>query len=646
MSSSVVELIWHFAGYLRLPPDDSFTLKILYDGGGHSASDLDDASHRGDHARGDLPVAPIISGQNLYIVPSPNPYIFHLTRPHVYHASAHPALHLHHFNEFTPETPVAGPSINVEFQWNILVNYQQGGDQDLLNLHQVNSLVSDNQMNAPADVFAVNQAWAGAEIAYMTEKAAIVAPGYDQPANPDTTGLQTFLNDRDGAPAHTLAADAPLAVGYGQYVDGSPYSGTGDVHQLTSDVLTNVTNGLTAGLSGMPDPHLGNGMGECVQNTSVGQNILANQALIANFGGGTAELAVLGNYNQTNAIFQTNVFQELNHYSGQGGTVTSDPNIVSNIADFQNVVPTLSGGGGGSAAVNLTPWNVTVLNGSLVDVHSITQTNVLNNDNVAYGQVSTGISQYILGGNELVNAAQFQNFGSNYNLIIVEGNYHQANLLYQTNVVLDANDVTFSGLAGGAQSVSADGNTIVNDGTILNAQNLSFQPFNQYVTSLIHSLADGKSSLDLADTANAFGFAGGINALVVTGDYYDVNYVSQMNVLANSNVVQMHGAGPANAVQNLITGHNEVVNAATLVDMGSAMSPYLQGNFYSDMILFQTNIIGGQANLAASHDPSQLAPEIAAFVTNDPPQVLPAGPAAPQTDVHHNSSDVLASVMH
>ncbi len=108
----------------------------------------------------------------------------------------------------------------------------------------------------------------------------------------------------------------------------------------------------------------------------------------------------------------------------------------------------------------------------------------------------------------------------------------------------------------------------------------------------------------------------------------------------------MHGAGPSNAVQNLITGHNEVVNAATLVDMGSAMSPYLQGNFYSDMILFQTNIIGGQANLAANHDPSQLAPEVAAFVTNDAPQVLPAGPAAPQTDVHHNSSDVLASVMH
>jgi hypothetical protein len=33
-SSSVVsELISHFAGYLRLPPGDNYTVKILYDGG-------------------------------------------------------------------------------------------------------------------------------------------------------------------------------------------------------------------------------------------------------------------------------------------------------------------------------------------------------------------------------------------------------------------------------------------------------------------------------------------------------------------------------------------------------------------------------------------------------------------------------------
>src|ERR1700748_183087 len=41
MASSTVlnELVWHFAGYMRLPPGDAYVVKVMYEGGGDAAVD-------------------------------------------------------------------------------------------------------------------------------------------------------------------------------------------------------------------------------------------------------------------------------------------------------------------------------------------------------------------------------------------------------------------------------------------------------------------------------------------------------------------------------------------------------------------------------------------------------------------------------
>jgi hypothetical protein len=87
--------------------------------------------------------------------------------------------------------------------------------------------------------------------------------------------------------------------------------------------------------------------------------------------------------------------------------------------------------------------------------------------------------------------------------------------------------------------------------------------------------------------------------------------------MSNSNVVAV-GADPAAAgggQQSVSTGQDVLVNAASIVDGGSATSPYLQGQYYSDMILLQTNIIGNNPNVT-SQDPSKLAPEVVAFTAD------------------------------
>ena len=90
-----------------------------------------------------------------------------------------------------------------------------------------------------------------------------------------------------------------------------------------------------------------------------------------------------GNYYQTEAIVQTNVFAGQDHFYGGPGVTSIAANTVQNIADVENNVPTLTSGGSGTTPSGLN-WSVDVVNGNFLDVHSLVQTNYLQNNNVVY----------------------------------------------------------------------------------------------------------------------------------------------------------------------------------------------------------------------------------------------------------------------
>jgi hypothetical protein len=360
-------------------------------------------------------------------------------------------------------------------------------------------------------------------------------------------------------------------------------------------------------------------------------------------------LAVHGNYYNTDAIVQTNVVGVQDHFSGGPGNISIGANTVQNIADMQNDVPTLTPGGGGSGTTTSgLHWSVDVCNGDLYNIHSLVQTNYLENNNVIYQTSAVGESQIIAGGNTQANFAEFQNLTANYQLIIVEGNYHQDNLIYQTNVMLDNSQINFNGQGLSSESATGGGNTVINDASIIDTANHNYQQFSPDASAVVQGLESQSGTLDAASVLNAFpSLFGDINVLVVTGSYYDVNYISQTNVMSNYNVVQLNGnsAAPAGATQTVNTGNDVTVNSATIVDGGSALSPYLQGNYYNDMILIQTNIIGNDPKVA-THDPSQLAPELVAFTggveaSSPTPDVTIA--AAANSQQHH---DGVGAVLH
>jgi hypothetical protein len=639
----VSELIWHFAGYLQLTPEVNGAPGVLYEGAGTYAIGLDETPGHGHGRAHERPEHLGSTRSGFAELVAPSPYHWYL-RPHGKFSHL-PVIHVHPPKIALPKLPM--PSLpspgGGDSHLSVPVTYQGGGDQNLIYVPQVNSLINNNNVNGPSGVVAQNDDHAAKVLSWMLHEAADAS--FDsalQPDGVDTTSLQNWVNARDSQAPEVYGHDAPGAQ-EGTTVNGVFEGNAGaDVHQPANDVINNAVAALNQGFAGPPPAPIGDGAVESMHTVSVGSNILLNDAVLANLDGLSNSLAVLGNFYQTSAIVQTNVFNEQDqvHVNGSAGaSIAIAPNTIQNIADFDNAAPTLTSTSGTTASgLN---WTVDVLNGSLLDVHSLVQTNYLSNNDVVYQTTSTGISQIITGGNDLVNSS-FATLAANYDLIIVEGSYHQDDLIYQTNVVLDSNFITLNG-GSATQSVIGGQNTVVNDGNITDVGSQTFQPMTKWSEGMVQELTGNQPSVEASLIAGVFpGLSGTAHVLIVTGDYYDINYISQTNVLSDANVVSVAGGGK----QTIVTGHDQVLNSASIIDGGSVNTPYLQGNYYNDMILIQSNIMSDGERITGSN-PNQLASELVAFTS--PTETSPQGPSTSSTSAelhHHYHHDIISGILH
>jgi hypothetical protein len=645
VSGGVNELIWHFAGYLRLTPEENGVPGIVYNGAGTYRVAGDDGMGHPNGRAHERPEHVANSRLGIIDLVGSPAYHWHLRPigkfPHL------PAIHVHLPKIALPKLsiPHLPPGGGGDTHLPVPVTYHGGGDQNLIYVSQVNWLINNNNVNAPSSIVTLNDDHAAKALGWMLHEATDASlDSALQPDGVDTTSLQNWVDARDCHASQTYGPDVHN-VQCGTTVNGVFEGNAGaDVHQPTNDVLNNAVAALNQGFAGPPPAPTGDGAVESVHTVSVGSNILVNDAVLANLDGLSASLVVGGDFYQTSAIIQTNVFNEQDHISvgsggGSGTNISIGSNTIQNIADFEKDPPTLS------SASGTTPsglgWTVDVLNGSLLDVHSLVQTNYISNNDVVYQTTSTGISQVITGGNDLINST-LQTFLSNYDLIIVEGNYHQDDFIYQTNVVLNSNFITFDGGAG-THTVSGGQNTVVNDASITDIGANDFQPMTQWSQGMVQELANNQSSIEASLIAGVFpGLSGTAHVLIVTGDYYDINYISQTNVLSDANVVSLAGGG----TQTVVTGHDQVVNAAAIIDGVSLNTPYLQGNHYNDMILIQTNIISDGEKITGNN-PNQLAPELVAFTS--PTDASPHGPCAGAASGelhHHYHNDVISGILH
>jgi hypothetical protein len=640
------EMIWHFAGYLRLPAPDITTPPTLYEGlAGKAVPEEDDAASHATARR--LPDALDMSSD-----PVPLPDLTLSDDGHGGHmmpVRLHgiPHAHLQSFkakvpHDLRPPGPGGGGGGSHGAGHHGDVAYRDGGDQEKIDVHQTNVMHNDDVVGDPATPVPD-----GSDVlASMLSAADNLVPDAVRAPAGDSATITDLVSVRDAHLADLQAADDPQPVLSEQHRDGVPMADA-DLHQPTTAALDHALAAVETLFDGSPAA-TGNGAEGLVQAVSLGGNMAVNDTVVSDYAGMTGTLVVLGDYFRTTSIVQTNVLQHNDWFGvagdGANGALACTPDAVHNIAEV------VAQGGNGAAAWHAGGtfhWSIDTLDGSFYDIKSFVLTNVISDNDTISQVASTGHSEIVLGSNGAVNLSDFSNLSAQYDVIFVQGNYHHSTLLYQTNVVLDCNFATLDnagtgegGEAAGSWSILAAGDVLINDARIVDLGSHSFQPVSDGVLDLIQKL-ENHESFGAAAVKDAFPtLAGTVNALLVTGDYYDVTCVAQTNVVSDLNVATLRSNG---GEQVLSTGGNQAINAVTVVDGGSLASPYLKGDFYNDTILVQANIVA-ESDKVTVNDPAQLASELVAFTATD--EVIPSDVLAlPSADLQHHN-DVLASVLH
>ena len=647
----ITEVVWHFAGYLKIIDDiareriaydespfrsiqDDYVAKLpSYD----SDPDVDDLDGRGLRGPEALPFED-----------------FHIIRAHPAKVLMAPPARPDLDDDGSGTLPrlswpaaAAGGAAGYDFH--ITVQYQDAGDQTLLHVHQVNVL-SDNDsllMLPCGPNAALDEALITAQATELTTHTEAILQRMADEANDqipkewwipqNDTGITDFAESHAKELASSAGTPEAHSVEPGYYLNG-----------VLQDPAPTPPDQLPAPAP-EPAPDYGHDLG---QWALAGGNNSWNASLIVDLSESGRSMIVMGDYFKTNAIFQTNSTMDHDHVDaigGQGLPIPTGSDQATNIADFvqhPGVYASLT------ATFAGPHWNVDVVDGNYYDVHTLVQMNYLSDNDIMVQQSSD--THYVAqsGGNELGNLAQVFDGSIHYDLIIVAGAYHGMNVIFQNNILLN-NDV-IKMIADGvdpSQSVVSGQNELTNTATIENYGDDNFKSMNGNINSVVTAVGNGAATLDPIYGTYLDGSGGTFNVLYVKGDYYDLNAIWQTNVTSDVNVVlQVLGAPSAGAqalhpdgveTQSVTTGKDILSNDAAIVDVG-ATNTYVNGQVYGDTILVQANLLPTDKDHALAHDTQTLVPELIAFVNEsqtEAPAVQPAAPA-PAHD------DAIANVLH
>lgn len=357
---------------------------------------------------------------------------------------------------------------------------------------------------------------------------------------------------------------------------------------------------------------------------SSGGNTLVNTAQIANQWTAAHVMAAVGDYHQLDAITQVNVYADQDAIgtmlnSWQLGE--SDPTQAFNIAMFKQTDL------GPQHTANLpapgqfpAQWAVTTLQGDLTILAWVEQLSFMSDNDLAVLSSSGVRATVTTGDNMQLNDLFLQQIGHFYDLIIVGGNIYDANIIQQINVLLD--DDLVGGVNGfqtnGQFQLSTQGNLLWNQATIHNMHGAGVvEGLPNAYQQAAANFAAGHDSLP-AGVMNDPMFAGlaGLRVLYVTGDFLNLQYIKQTNILGDSDQVAlaMDQVKPdANAHWTVTTGNNQVINLAGITDVDYSGKIYAGGHTYSDAMLVQAELVSSKPTFGLQN-PDHLVNEAVAFL--------------------------------
>jgi hypothetical protein len=631
----ITEIIWHFAGYLKIF-DDIARFREPPDEGAYRP-------HTEDYTtpRPHFEFTPIDDEMVTRPTPMQSPLALGGGGGYAPHLPTHPTPDIGpekfgpmHSPNFVPPVNVgaggaAGGGINI-----VKVVYQEDGAQSQIQTHQINymhdndSLIGTHDANllfslrAAAD-HAISDMAAGADAAIPTE--------WHAPQN--TAALPAFVAAHDQAWADRGGAPDPHSVQAGYYVNGELQARPPEAP--ASDPA--------------PAPDLGKGLGQWALD---GGNTASNGAYIVDLTDSARTMVVAGDYFKTNAIIQTNSYMDNDHVtvSGTGANVETGGNQATNIADFIEH-PGVYESMPSYASSN---WSVDVVQGDYYNIRALVQTNYLSDNDVTMQNSSSTHYEVHAGQNELGNFVLINDGDFHYDLVVVGGSYHGMNVIYQNNILYNNDTVKIAGDGVDPnQTVSTGGNELTNNATIESYGASKALPWNAGLDDLIHNISGGVTELDPSFAQLIAGNGGTLNILYITGDYYDVNAIWQTNIVSDANLaIQLQGSpspvtagyyGDSMATQNVATGGNVLSNDAAIVDVGNT-NIHVGGQVYGDSILIQANLVAENSDHVTQTDPQALVPEVIAFIGSDETTINPDQQQHAPAPIPHD--DPMANVLH
>ncbi|RIX99553.1 hypothetical protein D3218_13860 [Aureimonas flava] len=356
-----------------------------------------------------------------------------------------------------------------------------------------------------------------------------------------------------------------------------------------------------------------------------GDNAQLNEARLVSEGYLGKVSAVLGDWHETNAIYQLNVVAERDVVEGvEASRIQFAEAELWNVARFHRMDATPGAApppGVGSFPVN---YRVDVIEGDIQITNVLRQIAFMRDGDRVVLSAQEQWARLLTGGNETVDLATLSKLFGAYDLVVIGGSVYEGNFIQQINVLSDSDHVLSEG--GRVGSVATAGNFAANTASIVNVGSVAdFKPLSPEMSALVARFSAGEGSGALHLGADLAFIAGrDIRVLYVKGDVLELNVVSQINILEDSDTVRAPAASLVADLQagkgggwSVSTGHNAQVNKATILDLDDAAHHrFLGGEYYSQSMLAQTDLVGAHDGGVQTFDVSVLAPEIIAFIGN------------------------------
>ncbi len=613
LPGGVTESIRYFAGYLDIF-EEARTARLELDGGAESLSDVDwrpDSTPALTHAS-TLEEFPL-QGAKSFLAQGGNAGAqadLALTR---FQGDADAYATLHALQAIAinagilpaPVIPVLStPSMTVSAVLSYDITFSEGGNGRIIEITQTNFMLDLDQM---LSIDAANlQSGEQAELigAMLGVAGESIAASVSLPSGDVHEWTGMLLEDGE---ARTEGEVAPQ-VAAGRYVNGETVDADG------IDALTQLPDGPE--LSDRPEEEGGGARPLEDMSLDSGGNVAINHAIIADLNEASRTFAVSGDVFVNNTIAQSIVYRDADmiwHEPDADVALAAVDNTFVNDAILEREDPHFD------QAAGISPKGIKVQvdihDGDLIDAKLLFQRNVIADGDIVSQSLIEKSGLLESGGNWQVNSAKVLDW-TQYDMIVVLGDYYSLNMIVQIGVLADDDIIIAKG--GGDRGVStaiaAGGNAVTNQAAI-ESIGAGWKATPGSFADLAARLAAGDDPGIDAWGQVAGSATGALDILMVTGDYYDINAIYQLNVVIDNDRAFQSGASAG----SIASGKNHVVNDARIVDVGGMSKQFVGGQVYEDAMLMQASLAYGDdaTTTVVNGDTETLASEFVAFAGMD-----------------------------